>query len=183
MKAPLPLLALWLVGVWAAVRRGDWVPLAPAIAVLMILIVAISIQYKEGVRHLLVVFPLLAMVAGYGASVLWKSTGKWKMASRAAVVVLLAWQGVASLSAGRDFISYYNELAGRDPSKIYFTGCDLDCGQDVYRLAQELAEETFPIWRLRFGAAPTSTRWVCQNLRSSNRTGRLRDGLRSVFGR
>ncbi|HLX85017.1 MAG TPA: glycosyltransferase family 39 protein [Terriglobales bacterium] len=137
VKAPLALLALWFVGVWAVVRRRDWVPLAPAIAVVMILIVAISIQYKEGVRHLLVVFPLLAMVAGYGASVLWKSTGKWKLASRIAVVVLIAWQGVASLSAGRDFISYYNELAARDPSKIYFTGCDLDCGQDVYRLAEE----------------------------------------------
>jgi hypothetical protein len=35
-------------------------------------------------------------------------------------------------------MAYFNELAGRDPSRVLVTGCDLDCGQDVFRLAQEL---------------------------------------------
>jgi hypothetical protein len=141
VKAPLPLLALWVVGVCSlggAIRQKEWMPLVPAIAVIAILVVAITIQYKEGVRHILVVFPLLAMVAGHGAVVLWRLSGRRHLLGRIAVVCLIAWQCVSSLSAGRDFIAYYNELAGRDPAKIYFTGCDLDCGQDIYLLAEEV---------------------------------------------
>lgn len=29
-------------------------------------------------------------------------------------------------------------LAGKDPSEVLLTGCDLDCGQDLHRLADEL---------------------------------------------
>jgi hypothetical protein len=29
----------------------------------------------------------------------------------------------------------FNELAGKDPSRILSTGCDLECGQDILRLA------------------------------------------------
>ena len=139
VKAPLPLLALWAAGMaslGAAIRRKDWMPLAPAIALIRVLIAAIAVQYKEGVRHILVVFPLLAVVAGHGAAVLWRSTGIWRVWGRAAVVSLVVWQCASSIRAGRDFISYYNVLAGRDPSRIYLTGCDLDCGQDIYRLAE-----------------------------------------------
>ena len=35
-------------------------------------------------------------------------------------------------------MAYFNEFAGSDPSRVLLTGCDLDCGQDVFRLAQEL---------------------------------------------
>ena len=35
-------------------------------------------------------------------------------------------------------MSYFNETAGSDPSKILVTGCDLDCGQDVARLGEAL---------------------------------------------
>ena len=37
-----------------------------------------------------------------------------------------------------DLIAYFNELAPRDPSKALLLGCDLDCGQDLFRLADEL---------------------------------------------
>jgi len=52
---------------------------------------------------------------------------------------------VSSIGAGRDFISYFNALAGSDPSKIYITGCDLDCGQDVFRLAEEARKRNIPV--------------------------------------
>lgn len=147
VKAPLPLLVLWLAGVFfllPAIRRKEWMPLVPAIAVIMVLIAAISVQYKEGVRHVLVVFPLMAMVAGYGAAALWGWSGRWRIAGKAAVICLLLWQCISSARAGRDFISYYNMMAGSDPSKVYFTGCDLDCGQDIYRLAEEVRKRNIP---------------------------------------
>jgi hypothetical protein len=53
--------------------------------------------------------------------------------------ILLLWQGVETVRAQGDFISYFNELAGHDPSRVMVAGCDLDCGQDVFRLSRELA--------------------------------------------
>jgi len=47
--------------------------------------------------------------------------------------VLLLWQCISSLNAHPDYIAYFNELAGRDPSRVLVTGCDLDCGQDLFR--------------------------------------------------
>jgi Dolichyl-phosphate-mannose-protein mannosyltransferase len=151
VKAPLPLLVLWVAGVFfllPAIRRKEWMPLIPATAVFMVLLVAITVQYKEGVRHILVVFPLLAVVAGHGVQALWSLSGGWRVIGKAVVVSLLAWQCVSSVRAGRDFISYYNVLAGSDPSKVYFTGCDLDCGQDIYRLAQEVRKRNIPALRI-----------------------------------
>jgi hypothetical protein len=51
---------------------------------------------------------------------------------------LLLWQAFATISARGDFIAYFNELAPADSSKALVIGCDLDCGQDVFRLATEL---------------------------------------------
>jgi hypothetical protein len=47
---------------------------------------------------------------------------------------------VSSFRAHSDYISYFNELAGRNPDRILVAGCDLDCGQDVFRLAHWLRE-------------------------------------------
>ena len=43
--------------------------------------------------------------------------------------------GLVSFAARSDYIAYFNPLAGNDPSQVLITGCDLDCGQDLYRLA------------------------------------------------
>jgi hypothetical protein len=64
--------------------------------------------------------------------------GKARLCGRFILVVLLLWQSVSSLNAGTDFISYFNELAGHDPSRVLVSGCDLDCGQDLFRLSQAL---------------------------------------------
>src|SRR5262249_49477264 len=39
-----------------------------------------------------------------------------------------------------NYLAYFNELAGRDPSRIALTGCDLDCGQDLLALSARLRE-------------------------------------------
>jgi hypothetical protein len=75
----------------------------------------------------LVVFPLLAMVAGQGCSDLWHLKGgrhSWRLA----LIALLFWQCVSTAHASADFIAYFNEFAGHDPSKVLVAGCDLDCG-------------------------------------------------------
>jgi hypothetical protein len=51
---------------------------------------------------------------------------------------MLLWQGISTLRASGDYLAYFNELAGKDPSKVLVAGCDLDCGQDLFGLAEEL---------------------------------------------
>ena len=141
LKTPISFLILSIIGGLAlagAVRKREWTHLVPAISVLAILLVTIDVKVKYGIRHVIAVFPLLAIVAGLGAGRLWRSEGKWRIPSRAFVIGVLVWQGLASFSAQGDFLAYFNKLAGTDPSKILVAGCDLDCGQDVLRLSQEV---------------------------------------------
>jgi hypothetical protein len=96
------------------------------------------VKYNAGVRHVLVVFPLLAIVAGCGSSFLWNMRGRLRLPARAALIALLCWQCISSARASSDSIAYFNELAGGDPSHVLVAGCDLDCGQDFFRLSREL---------------------------------------------
>jgi len=141
VKTPLAFLilcALGLVTMSRLARQGRWEALAPAGAVAAIFVVTMPVKYDAGLRHIMVVFPLLAIVAGCGAGFLWNLQGKLRIGGRAMLVGLLIWQGVSSFRAHDDYLAYFNELAGRDPSTVLLTGCDLDCGQDVYRLSDEL---------------------------------------------
>ena len=141
VKTPLPFLLLTVIGfraLFRLARQALWTQLAPAAAALAILGVTTGVNTNYGLRHVLVIFPLLATVAGQGAAALWRFSGKWRAWGRWTLAGLLAWQAVSTMRAQSDYIAYFNELAGQDPSKILVTGCDLDCGQDLFQLAQEL---------------------------------------------
>ena len=140
VKTPLPFLFLCLVGLWTIFRARpvEWTSVAPAAATAAIFFVTMFVKYNAGVRHVMVVFPLMAIIAGVGCRFLWQSRVRWQVLGRSALVALLLWQGVSTLKAGPDYIAYFNELAGRDPSRVLVAGCDLDCGQDLFRLSQAL---------------------------------------------
>jgi Dolichyl-phosphate-mannose-protein mannosyltransferase len=141
VKTPLPFLLLSLIGVGSVLMsppEAKWKALAPIAAVAAIFVVTMPVKYDAGMRHVLVLFPLLAVVAGAGCSFLWQRRGRWSAAWRAVLIALLVWQGATTIKASSDYIAYFNELAGHDPSKVLLTGCDLDCGQDLFRLAREL---------------------------------------------
>ncbi len=141
VKTPLPFLLLCLVGLCVLLSRPlQWTTVAPAAAVLAVFCVTLFVKYNAGVRHVMVVFPLLAVVAGCACSFLWQSPRRWHPWGRSALLVLLLWQCISSLNAHPDYIAYFNELAGRDPSRVLVTGCDLDCGQDLFRLSRALHE-------------------------------------------
>jgi hypothetical protein len=145
-KTPLPFLilcGLGMLSVGAHIRARRLYSLTPAIFAIAIFIVTMPVKYNAGVRHVLVVFPLLALFAGQGCAYFWRSEGKVRAWSRSGLVILLLWQGIESFRAQGDLISYFNELAGHDPSRIMVTGCDLDCGQDVFRLLRSSQLERF----------------------------------------
>jgi hypothetical protein len=154
VKSPLPFLILAAVGV-ASLKKFDaqrrWRAMAPALAALAVFLVTMPVKYNAGVRHVMVVFPLLAIVAGRGCSYLWHLQPRWRIPARVALIALLCWQGVSTVRASSDFLAYFNELAGSDPSKVMVAGCDLDCGQDMFRLSHELqarhiSHATLAIW-------------------------------------
>ncbi len=143
-------------------------------------------------RHVLVVYPLLAIVSGHAGARLWKYK---PLAAKLFVVLLLCWQAISSIRARHDYIAYFNEFAGNDPSHVLITGCDLDCGQDMLRLSSELAKKHIskisiaawttadlsrlglPDFQVRQPAQPV-TGWVAISLRSQ----RMGDAFHSSYG-
>lgn len=154
VKSPLPFLILCAIGLFtlpkllAREKWRKWSPLAPVACAAAILLVTMPVTYNAGTRHVMVVFPLLAVIAGWGAAFLWELSGNARVPARLLLGALLIWQGVSSLSAGNDYISYFNALAGSDPSKVLVAGCDLDCGQDLLRLSRELQSRKISSFQL-----------------------------------
>ncbi len=140
VKTPLPFLLLTLVAAIGLGRRvareRAWEPLAPMVAAAAILLVCLPSRINLGVRHILPMYPLFAIVAGYGAACLWNSSRR-RILARGALSVLLLWQVVSSVRIHPDYLAYFNELAGHHPERI-LVDSDLDWGQDLLRLSDEL---------------------------------------------
>jgi hypothetical protein len=139
LKTPLTFLILAVIGLLYSLRagsKGEWPMLMPAAAVAGVFVATMFVSLRVGTRHVLVILPLLALLAGYGAARLWSTPRR--ALGRITVCLLLAWQSVASVRAQSDFLAYFNELAPTDPGSVLVKGCDLDCGQDIFRLSQEL---------------------------------------------
>lgn len=137
VKTPLPFIVLAAAGTWLAVRRGlltrDWRLVAAPAAALVILLIAMTSRVTIGLRHVLAMYPLLAVVAGFALWRLWTAPVRTHL-YRAAAVLLLGWQTVQTARAHPDYLPWFNALAGRDPTRIIVAG-DLDWGQDLLRLA------------------------------------------------
>ena len=141
VKTPIAFLVLAGIGVALVIRRvrrertwQDAVPIACAGAILL---VSLTSNINIGVRHILVVYPLLAIVAGFGVTT-WLESGR--VALRAAVVGLLAWNVGASVAAHPDYLPYFNALAGNRPERILIAA-DLDWGQDLQRLGNVVQQQ------------------------------------------
>lgn len=124
VKLPLGLLLLACAGAFSRKVR------VPAVLCAAIVLVNLPTSLNIGVRYMLPLFPLLALVAAGGVIWLWER-------QRIAAVVLLAWIAVSAALAHPDYIAYFNELAGSHPERI-LVDSDLDWGQDMRRLAAEL---------------------------------------------
>jgi len=103
-----------------------------------------------GLRHVLVCLPLIAVIAATGLKS-WAEKLSWRSGTSFALLVVMGWQIGESARALRTFLAYFNDLAGKDPSKVLSTGCDFDCGQDLYALARELhshhvSRVTLAVW-------------------------------------
>jgi hypothetical protein len=140
VKTPIPFIVLVALGIWAAVRDQApqrWRRLAPALVALTVVILVLPSRINLGVRHVLQVYPLLAIYVGPGLVALWRATRP--RLGRALAVGLAAWQLAIPFAVAPDYLPWFNGLAGPHPEKVLLDS-DLDWGQDLRRLEQVLAE-------------------------------------------
>lgn len=138
VKTPVPFLLLSAAGAAWLLRRAwrarSFGPAAPVVACLAILGFAAASPINIGIRHVLVVFPLLAVAA---AAWMVAPHGRWSPAARILAAALAIWQVVDAARTHPDHMAYFNVLAGDEPERILLDG-DLDWGQDVRRLEAEV---------------------------------------------
>jgi uncharacterized protein YbdZ (MbtH family) len=102
------------------------------------MIVTMPSRINTGVRYVLPVYAFMSMLAAVGAVTLWNQRDRRTM-WRTAAVVLLGWTVISSALAHPDYLAYFNEFGGKDPSRLLVVG-DLDWGQDLTRLSAYLRE-------------------------------------------
>ncbi len=144
VKTPIAFIVLVGVGLVLlgrrAARERSWQFLVPPLCSLVVVLISIPSNINIGLRHILPVYPLLAIVAAYGA-MSWLSSPTRRLKFAAAALIL--WLVVSSARAHPDYLAYFNEFAGRQPEKILISG-DLDWGQDLHRLARTVDELDIP---------------------------------------
>ena len=157
VKLPLPLAVLALAGFCFAVRgRGAaearFRVLAPVLAIVVYMAMVIPSRTNIGVRHVLPVMPLIAMLAGLGTVTLWQAARR-RVAARAATAAAAIWALAIPFAAAPDYLPWFNALAGRQPERVLIDS-DLDWGQDLLRLERELEQRRIDrIFIAYFGAS------------------------------
>jgi hypothetical protein len=140
VKTPIPFLLLFGAGLTAALAMetgvSRWRALAPAAAAAALLLVSLPSRINIGLRHVLPMYALMAVLAGLGAVALWRRRKAGALGPVAAGM-LIAWQVAGGIRIHPDYLAYFNELAGRHPERI-LVDSDLDNGQDLRRLADTL---------------------------------------------
>ena len=120
---PLPFLILSAAGAITVLRTRQWIlGLLP----LAVLIPSMASRMNLGIRHVMPIYPLLALLAGYAAV---------SIRRRWIVAILLAWQLVATTLAHPNYLGWTNELASGHPEWISLDS-NLDWGQDALPLAR-----------------------------------------------
>jgi 4-amino-4-deoxy-L-arabinose transferase-like glycosyltransferase len=142
VKTPLAFLFLCGAGYVCLARRFRkplaWQCWAPGVVAPVILAICMPSTIDLGVRHILVIYPMLSIVAGLGATSLLQ-TGSRRRVAQTLGVGLLLWQTLSSALAHPDYLAYFNELVRGDPERI-LAESDLDWGQDLQRLSDKLKE-------------------------------------------
>ena len=169
VKTPIPLLLTSPVGLglmaWDGWRERNLWRLAPLLLFVGMLIFASSYSHINiGIRHVLILYPFLALGSAYAVAKAWRWTGQALvrrrlggaeapvaapatsrqvgLIGRAVLVVLVGWQVSTLYTAYPDYLPYFNEAV---PNPQYvLVDSDLDWGQDLKRLEKTLAALKVP---------------------------------------
>jgi hypothetical protein len=153
VKTPIGFLILAIAGVSFVLWKPPaipWQQRVTALFALAILAACMASRINLGVRHILAIYPLLAVLAGHAVMTLIKKS-RWT-----AIVagLLVAWAATDSVLAHPDYLAYFNPFASRHPERVLCES-DLDWGQDLYRLRDTLKARGVDQVSIRyFGTAP-----------------------------
>jgi len=141
VKTPIAFIILTLIGSIPCQERGwshsqHFRILAPLLGSLAILSVGMLSSVNNGVRQILAIYPLLAVIAGMGCLRLWKLGGRSHWGA-IATVGLLGWETVSSANAAPRLSPLFNELVRGQPER-FVADSDLDWGQDQGRMVAAL---------------------------------------------
>ena len=173
VKTPIPVLVTSPVGLglmaWDGWRERNLWRLAPLLLFVGMLIFASSYSHINiGIRHVLILYPFLALGSAYAVAKAWRWTGRALvrrgqggatasgaqksvpgapprqvgLIGRAILVVLVGWQISTLYTAYPDYLPYFNE-AVPDPQYV-LVDSDLDWGQDLKRLEKTLVALKVP---------------------------------------
>jgi hypothetical protein len=150
-KTPIPFLIFCIAGTLFLVKRGGGEHLCIALAPWLMLAIAMTSKINIGVRHILPMYPLLAISAAYAALTLWQRTRVHKVV----VALLIVWHFTTTTTAHPDYLAWFNGAAGPRPDRIALDS-NLDWGQDLFRL-EDLAqrERLQPLYVAYWGSAPS----------------------------
>lgn len=152
VKTPIPMLLFAIAGslrsllLWQT--TGRWQIAVPLTLLVAMLLSVLPSTVNLGVRHVLPLYPLLALIAAEGCAAinrfqitfmrksLWHSV--WQNAP-AIVCGLLLWTVAVSFRSHPNYLAYFNELAGSRPERIAIDS-DLDWGQGLVQLGEVCRE-------------------------------------------
>ena len=147
LKTPIAVLLLSGLGSVLVVRQywrdpQKWEVVAPFAAFAMIMLTSMPSHLDSGIRYVLPIFVFLSILAGFGLTSLWNAEVH-RTILRSAAILLVGWLAVSSALSHPDYLAYFNEFGGKDPSHKIVVG-DLDWGQDFSRLATYLRAHSIP---------------------------------------
>jgi 4-amino-4-deoxy-L-arabinose transferase-like glycosyltransferase len=158
VKNTIPLLGLAAIGIGlGATRRyaGDGAAVVyPLAAMGAVLAVAMTSHINIGIRHVLKLEPLLAIVAA-GVFAARPQLPRPPRFLLAAGLVLAGWHVWESAAAHPDYLPYFNQIA-RGREEYFLIDSNLDWGQDLARLARYVREHHIaePLPLRYFGLTP-----------------------------
>ena len=151
-KTPIPLLVTGPIGMIVLAQEGwqtgDGWRMGPLLSFLTVLLFASSFSHINiGIRHVLVLYPFLALGGAHLIALGWGALRKSALGPLAVVgsgglVVLVAWQVLPLWTANPDYLPYFNEAVAH-PEQV-LVDSDLDWGQDLWRLEQRAAAIKIP---------------------------------------
>ncbi|HVW68560.1 MAG TPA: glycosyltransferase family 39 protein [Steroidobacteraceae bacterium] len=157
-KTPLPLLISGPIGLVLLARDGwregnAW-RLAPALLFVTVLVFASSFSHINiGIRHVLVLYPFLALGAAYAVAAVWRALRKaavrpLAITGSAFLTAFVGWQVLTLWTASPDYLPYFNEAVAH-PQRV-LVDSDLDWGQDLWRLEKRAAQIRIPRLHLAY---------------------------------
>jgi hypothetical protein len=138
IKSTLGFMLLLVLAFFAVVSRRlmGWQRLSfLVVPPVVYLLIAIDTGLNIGARHILPMYPFLAVLIGGGAVALWQRRRLWVYVT----LVLLGWHVVSATLSAPNFIAYSNELFGGPANTYrYLTDSNTDWGQQLISVKRYL---------------------------------------------